>query len=86
MELKNVAEQIVWKTIEQILPNMGGCNCQRCLLDIASYALNRLPPHYVVSEEGEAITYFDTTNGQRSLDVTTAVVNAIKIVGQNPNH
>lgn len=86
MKLRNITEQVVWKNIDQILPTTNNCACERCRLDIASYALNRLPPHYVVSEEGEMISYFDTTNGQNSLDVVTAVVTAMKKVGERPNH
>lgn len=86
MELRNVMEDTVMHTIKQILPTTGCCQCERCQLDIASYALNRLPAKYVVSEEGELISRFITNNGQEGLDVTTVVVKAIQIISKHPNH
>lgn len=86
MVLKNIMEEVVWSVIDQIVPTCECCKCERCRMDIASYALNRLPPRYVVTMEGELLSKFTSTNGQDGLDVTTAVVQAITIVKENPKH
>ena len=86
MVLKNIMEEVVWSAIDQIIPTFECCKCERCRMDIASYALNRLPPRYVVTMEGELLSKFTSTNGQDGLDVTTAVVQAITIVNENPKH
>lgn len=86
MELKNVMEEVVWHAINLLLPQMDCCKCEKCRKDIAAYALNRLPPKYVVSEAGELISKFDSTNGQSGLDVTTVVVKGVQLIAAHPNH
>lgn len=49
-------------------------------------ALNQLPPHYVVSDEGTIYTKvnFDQIGGKAQ--VIAAITNAIKQVAANPRH
>lgn len=86
MQLKNVMEEVVLTTMEHIMPESGCCCCERCKLDVASYALNRLRPHYVLTTEGELISKFYSMNGQEGTDVTTEVVRAIQVIQKKPNH
>jgi len=50
---------LLLKKIDQLWPNTEYCKCERCRMDIAAYALNRLPPRYVHSLAGELIHKFD---------------------------
>ena len=47
-DLHNHTEDIVLEYIEDLLKESDKfnnvCTCQQCLLDMATYALNRLPP------------------------------------------
>ncbi len=56
------------------------CGCPRCLSDIAAIALNYLPPHYVVENDGTK------ESGSPWVMVETAVTEAIERVNENPNH
>ena len=42
--LVNMMEETVLKKIDELWETTDGCKCQKCKLDIATYALNRLPP------------------------------------------
>lgn len=85
--LKNVMEDIVLRKIEEIMPAMNCCTCQDCVLDVASYALNRLPPKYVVSHTGEIWSKLSTMDcGQYETDVTTNVVRGIQVIKDHPHH
>jgi competence protein ComFB len=53
MELKNSVESIVDSLVDELLRSKHNiCKCEKCLLDMKAYALNRLPPKYIVSERG----------------------------------
>jgi competence protein ComFB len=56
------------------------CSCQRCVNDMAAIALNYLPPHYYVDKHEEKDI------GSPWVMVETAVVEAIELVSENPNH
>ena len=56
------------------------CCCERCVSDIAAIALNYLPPHYIVEQDGTK------EYGSPWVMVETAVTEAIDRVMENPNH
>lgn len=86
-ELKNMMEEIVFRKMEEVMPKMGCCTCPKCILDVAAYALNRLPPKYVASEKGKILSKLDTMDyGQYEMDVVTAVVKGVQVISKNPHH
>ena len=62
------------------------CQCERCRYDVASLALNSLPPRYVVTAEGEAYTRVKALELQFVIDIVSAVSRAIIIVHNQPRH
>lgn len=54
-------------------------------MDIATYALNRLPAQYVQSLKGKVLYRFESTSMQRDIEVTVAVGQGIEIVGKSPH-
>ena len=54
-------------------------------MDIAAYALNRLPPRYVQSKEGEMLHKFDASTMQMDVEITAVVCKAIQVVGEDPH-
>ena len=62
--LVNMMEETVLKKIDKLWETTDGCKCQKCKLDIAAYALNRLPPRYVHSLQGKLIHRFNASTTQ----------------------
>ncbi|MFW5998804.1 MAG: late competence development ComFB family protein [Bacillota bacterium] len=86
--LHNHTEDIVLDTMTQLLYSdkyNQVCTCNQCLLDIASFALNRLPAKYVSSPEGNLHTKLDEFEQQYQVDIIKIVARAIKIVRENPS-
>ena len=54
-------------------------------MDIATYALNRLPAQYVQSLKGKVLYRFESNSMQRDIEVTVAVGQGIEIVGKSPH-
>ena len=52
----------------------------------SAHALNQLPPRYVVSHMGGAISKADTMRIQHLTDVRTAVLQAAQVVKEHPRH
>ena len=85
-ELKNYMEDCVQASMEQVLPGLNICMCERCRCDIAALALNELPPKYVVTRKGQLYTKLNIFEQQFNIDITTAIIKGAKLVGQNPRH
>ena len=88
MILYNVMEKLVYEELEKIIREKGykGCTCENCKADIMALALNKLPPKYVVTEQGELISKVIATLPQNQVDILAAVVEASKQVEKAPNH
>jgi competence protein ComFB len=91
MEIHNTTEDIVFSTIGEIcasIEKQGNpeklCLCNRCRTDAACYVLNRLPPHYILSNRGAARIEQETISWQqKEADTVTLVFEALKRVNHN---
>ncbi len=84
--LKNYMEEIVSALVKDVIRDMDMCKCEKCILDIESIALNRLPAKYVVTEVGELYAKADAFKQQFKIDVVSAITSAAAIVKKNPQH
>lgn len=84
--LKNIVEEMVMKKIDELQPNVNCCTCEKCRLDVASYALNHLPAKYVVTHKGELMGKLFMYNPQMDMDITSAVIRAFQLIGEHPQH
>ena len=88
-KLRNHTEDIVLETMKTLLTKnkfKNICTCEQCLLDIASYALNRLPTKYIASPEGDLHTKIAEFENQVDVDAIATVTKAIKIINEKPRH
>ena len=84
---KNLMEDYVLNTLDHMKKNLDCCQCEKCRLDIASYALNRLPSKYVATSQGEIMTkVFEFNNNQFETQVMAAITSAALVVKQHPRH
>lgn len=84
--LVNLMEETVLDKIDQLWKQTDSyCKCEKCRMDVAAYALNRLSPRYVQSVGGRMLHKFDTGTIQMDAEITAVVFNAIKIIGDDPH-
>ena len=86
MALINVTEQIVEKRMQEILPTIDCCKCEKCYLDMMAIALNYLKPQYVNTEKGQLIKLAENTSIQKTVDIDIACIKAIDIVSRYPQN
>ncbi|MBP5179637.1 MAG: late competence development ComFB family protein [Lachnospiraceae bacterium] len=84
--VKNIMEKMVEDKLDQMLPQLNCCNCDRCRTDILCYALNRLKPKYVSTEQGELLSRVDSISITYEASIMTEIANAVEIVKKNPHH
>jgi competence protein ComFB len=85
--LKNYMEDIVKRNIEsQFATRTDICKCDRCRNDVLAYALNHLPPKYVVSDRGHIFTKLQEMETQFNTDVTREVLKAIEFIKTHQRH
>ena len=85
--LKNIREDAVEYQLRKILPTMPNvCSCEKCRLDMASFALNRLSPQYVRTDAGALYQKLNNSSQQAEVEVLKTVVDAIEIISAHPKH
>lgn len=82
----NLMEDIVRRHVDAILGGDGGCCCPVCRADVMAYALNHLPPRYVVTDVGRMMVQLDSCESQFRADVVAALSTARKVVREHPRH
>ncbi len=86
--LVNDSERLVLEELGKRLDSEvadGLCDCQDCVLDIATLALNALKPHYHASLLGTFYAHAAEADGYAD-EVKAAVDAAIRKVRKNPSH
>ena len=83
---ENMMESIVEEEWQVMAPGLDCCTCEDCRNDMIAWALNQLPPKYVVTQAGGAISKADTLRIQHLTDVRTALLQAAQMVNENPRH
>ena len=86
VNLKNYMEDCVQEMIPTVLKGMDMCTCDHCKMDIMAYALNNLPPKYIVTRKGQLYTKLEAMHSQFDADIVTAVTTGAKLVSENPRH
>jgi competence protein ComFB len=87
--MKNLVEEEVRTLYQELrLKEPSFCSCERCRDDVLSLALNHLQPRYVSGSfpAWEAITRVELAREQRRAQLAVIVLEAMRRVGQNPNH
>lgn len=86
--LHNYIEDLVWEHIDQELTLWKNiCTCDRCKLDIVTYALNHIQPRYFNTKIGYSHTVHDARTGDQLVaDVVLGITAAIRVVAKNPHH
>lgn len=86
MAIVNVMEQLVDEKLTVLLKDEKRCTCERCVEDMKAIALNKLPPKYVSTNNGELFTKLNASARQNAVDIEIAVAAALEMVASHPSH
>ncbi len=87
MEIHNYMEDAVKNILDEILAERQDlCKCEKCRLDMMAWALNRLPPKYVVTHKGRVYTKLQEINLQFKTDIIRESAKAVEHIKNNPQH
>ncbi len=79
MRLKNYNEDLVLETVKIVLKDRPDLHPSRSfILDVAAYALNRIPPKYITSERGFTREFVQANNGNG--DEGEKLINVIELI------
>lgn len=82
----NVMQLLVEEKADEYMKMFGICCCEKCRVDVRAYALNHLPPKYVVLSENERVPRLTVYESRFSSDVTSQLIQACKKVMLTPHH
>lgn len=86
MQLRNFMEEVVSDYVNRWLPECDICQCESCRMDVMAIMLNKLPPHYVVTDTGALFAQLKDFDLQHKADIMVAMTSAVEIIKQNPRH
>lgn len=87
MEMKNYMEDIIRDRMPSVLKGMSDvCMCERCNMDRLAFALNNMPPKYIVTPKGKMYAKINILQGQFDADVVRAITDAAVRVDKSPRH
>ncbi len=87
MPIINVMEKLVDQKIEEMLPTIKCCTCEKCLDDIRAMTLNKLPAKYVSTDKGRLFSKLNSIKEtQNVVDINVAILAAIEFVAEHPRH
>ncbi len=86
MIVKNLMEDIVEKKLDEIFDSLNCCKCDMCRLDILTYTLNRLPPKYVATTQGELLSRIDSLDTSFEMSIVATITSAAEIIKRFPRH
>lgn len=82
----NITEGIVEDVYLEVKGKLGICDCDQCRSDVIAFALNQLPPRYVVSKIGAAAMKVQALSFQNHADVQAALYKGADLILQHPRH
>ena len=82
----NVMQLLVEEKADEYMKMFGICCCDKCRVDVRAYALNHLPPKYVVLSQGERVPRLTVYESRFASDVTAQLIQACKKVMLTPHH
>ena len=83
--LRNLIEDHAADAYDQIVSRYPDfCGCDTCRLDVLVYALNRLPPRYVIGLEGTIVTGINLDKDQSRASIDVAILEGIRKVNLAP--
>ena len=83
---KNLMEIVVMDKLKEAKDSLDCCKCDGCMMDIATYVLNRLPPKYVSTTRGEVFSLLEVLNAQYSAEILILIMEAAQVVREYPRH
>jgi competence protein ComFB len=79
--IRNLVEDHVRESYAGLRPRFPDfCGCDVCREDVLVYALNRVPPRYVTTLEGQAVTAVNLDRDQSRAAIDVAIIDAIRRV------
>lgn len=82
----NVMQTLVEEKADEYMKMFGICCCDKCRVDVRAFALNHLPPKYVVLSERDRIPRLTVYESRFSSDITAQLIQACKQVMLTPHH
>lgn len=82
----NVMQLLVEEKADEYMKMFGICCCDKCRVDVRAYALNHLPPKYVVLSQRDRVPRLTVYENRFASDVTAQLIQACKKVMLTPHH
>ncbi|MCL2411464.1 MAG: late competence development ComFB family protein [Treponema sp.] len=91
MDIHNLYEDIVFELVQKIFDGIESsgnpdnyCLCYQCRIDTTCFTLNRIDPHYIVSNRGfSRIDHTGLKHQQIEADITSLVYKGLRLVNHN---
>lgn len=83
--IRNLVEEHVLAAYDALRPHFPAfCGCELCRADVLVFVLNRIPPRYVATLEGQAVSEVFLEKNQSRAEIDVVVMEAFRKVSMAP--
>ncbi len=83
--IRNLVEEHVIAAYDSLRPHFPAfCGCELCRADVLVFVLNRIPPRYVATLEGQAVSEVFLEKNQSRAEIDVVVMEAFRKVSMAP--
>ena len=83
--IHNLSEEHVQASYESLVSRFPDfCGCDVCRADAMVYALNRVPPRYVSTQQGSVITEVSLEKDQNRAAIDVAMMDGLRRISLSP--
>jgi competence protein ComFB len=83
--IHNLSEEHVQASYESLVSRFPDfCGCDVCRADAMVYALNRVPPRYVSTQQGSVITEVSLETDQNRTAIDVAMMDGLRRISLSP--
>ena len=83
--IRNLVEEHVIAAYDSLRPHFPAfCGCELCRADVQVFVLNRIPPRYVATLEGQAVSEVFLERDQSRAEIDVVVMEAFRKVSMAP--
>lgn len=84
--LVNAYDDMVRTSVRSLMSKMDMCQCEKCFLDACALVFNRQYTHFVTTRQGALLTKVPEMSHSNQVEMTVAVLEALRIVKSFPKH
>jgi competence protein ComFB len=84
--LVNAYDDLIRTNVRRLMKEMDMCQCEKCFLDACALVFNGGYTRFVTTRQGALLAKVPESGTGNQMDMTVAILDALRMVQTRPNH